>query len=169
MSSLPPLDRASDPPGDPIADPIADQEPRRRRRSAGFTLIEIMAVVLIMGLLMGLVGVNVFRQVDVARATAAGAKIAQIESALEFYRMDNSKYPEDLDALIRKPANAKNYPPGGYLKKSEALRDPWENSFVYANPGTNNPHAVDISSSGPDEVAGNEDDIKNWSEQDRQE
>jgi general secretion pathway protein G len=149
--------------------PPLDDEPRRRRRSVGFTLIEIMAVVLIMGLLMGLVGVNVFRQVDVARATAAGAKIAQIESALEFYRMDNSKYPESLDALIRKPADAKNYPPGGYMKKAEALVDPWENPFVYANPGVNNPHAVDISSSGPDEVAGNADDISNWSKQNGQE
>jgi general secretion pathway protein G len=140
--------------------------PRRRR---GFTLIEIMAVVLIMGLLMGLVGVNVFRQVDVARATATGAKIAQLESALEFYRMDNSKYPETLEALIRKPADAKNYPPGGYLKKSAALRDPWENPFVYVNPGVKNPYAVDITSPGPDEVAGNADDINNWSDQDSQE
>jgi general secretion pathway protein G len=146
----------------------AAEERRRRRRSAGFTLIEIMAVVLIMGLLMGLVGVNVFRQVDVARATAAGAKISQIESALEFYRMDNSKYPESLDALIRKPADAKNYPPGGYMKKADALRDPWDNTFVYVNPGVKNPHAVDISSSGPDEIPGNDDDIANWSDQDRQ-
>ena len=151
------------------AHPPHDEPRSESRRRRGFTLIEIMAVVLIMGLLMGLVGVNVFRQVDVARATAAGAKIAQIESALEFYRMDNSKYPESLDALIRKPADAKNYPPGGYMKKADALRDPWDNEFVYVNPGVKNPHSVDISSPGPDETPGNDDDINNWSERDVQE
>jgi general secretion pathway protein G len=153
----------------PIHPPFpTDDAQRRRRRRAGFTLIEIMAVVLIMGLLMSLVGVNVFRQVDVARATTAGIKIKQVENALELYRMDNHKFPEGLDALIRKPADAKNYPPGGYMKKGEALRDPWDNPFVYVNPGVKNPYTVDISSSGPDAVAGNEDDIGNWNDEDLQ-
>ncbi len=133
-----------------------------RRKRRGFTLIEIMAVVLIMGLLMGLVGVSVFSQVDKARATTAKAKISQIESALEFYRMDNYKYPPTLDGLVSKPADAKNFPKGGYLQKSDALMDPWEQKFIYVNPGAKNPHSVDISSAGPDGVAGNEDDINNW-------
>jgi general secretion pathway protein G len=66
----------------PIHPPLPTDDAQRRRRRAGFTLIEIMAVVLIMGLLMSLVGVNVFRQVDVARATTAGIKIKQVENAL---------------------------------------------------------------------------------------
>lgn len=141
------------------APPERRPDPRRQR---GFTLIEIMAVVLIMGLLMGLVGVSVFSQVDRARATTARAKISQIESALEFYRMDNFKYPPTLDGLVTAPAGAKNYPKGGYLKRKEALIDPWDSKFNYLNPGTKNPFSVDLSSAGPDGVAGNEDDVNNW-------
>jgi general secretion pathway protein G len=136
----------------------------RRSRAAGFTLIEIMAVVLIMGMLMGLVGVSVFSQVDKARRTTAKAKISQVESALEFYRMDNSKYPPTLEALVTAPPDAKNYPRGGYLKKREALFDPWDKPFSYANPGSKNQYGVDISSDGPYGVSGNEDDVNNWSD-----
>lgn len=128
----------------------------------GFTLIEIMAVVLIMGLLMGLVGVTVFSRVESARATTAMVKISQLESALEFYRMDNFKYPPTLDALINKPPGAKNFPKGGYLRRKDALLDPWDAKFIYLNPGAKNQYSVDISSAGPDGVSGNEDDIKNW-------
>jgi len=134
----------------------------KRRSDRGFTLIEIMAVVLIMGMLMGLVGLSVFSQVDRARATTARAKISQLESALEFYRMDNSKYPASLDGLVNKPAEAKHYPKGGYLKKRDALMDPWDVKFIYLNPGSKNPHSVDVSSAGPDGVSGNGDDINNW-------
>jgi general secretion pathway protein G len=135
-----------------------------RRKSAGFTLIEIMAVVVIMGLLMGLVGVGVFAQVEKARRTTAKAQISQIESALEFYRMDNSKYPTTLDGLVKKSADAKTFPRGGYLKKASALKDPWDQPFQYQNPGTKNPYGVDITTAGPDGIAGNEDDVNNWEE-----
>ena len=153
--------------------PLARTEEARRRRRcrAGFTLIEIMAVVLIMGLLMGLVGVNVFRQVDVARATAAGAKIAQIESALEFYRMDNGRYPsssQGLQALVTKPSGTpepRNYPTGGYLKKREVLIDPWGQPFQYQSPGTHNTHSFDLWSYGADVSPGGSEidaDVVNW-------
>ncbi len=132
------------------------------RTQRGFTLIEIMAVVLIMGLLMGLVGVTVFSRVEGARATTARVKISQLESALEFYRMDNFKYPPNLDALMDKPPGAKNYPKGGYLRKRDALMDPWDARFIYLNPGAKNQNSVDISSPGPDGISGNEDDIENW-------
>jgi general secretion pathway protein G len=136
---------------------------RSQRTNSGFTLIEIMAVVIIMGLLMGMVGVGVFAQVDKAKATTAKGKIAQLESALEFYRMDNSKYPPSLDGLMNKTDGARNFPKGGYLRKKEALLDPWEQMFQYTNPGAKNPYSVDLSSAGPDGVLGNEDDINNWS------
>ncbi len=137
----------------------AQPQPRRKR---GFTLIEIMAVVLIMGMLMGLVGVAVFGRVQDAASTTAAVKISQLESALEFYRMDNFKYPPTLDGLMSKPPEAKNFPKGGYLRKADALMDPWDAKFNYVNPGAKNPHSVDISSSGPDGVPGNEDDVNNW-------
>ena len=138
------------------------------RRSAGFTLIEIMAVVLIMGLLMGLVGVSVFSQVDKARVVTTRAKISQLENALEFFRMDNSRYPsseEGLQALLDEPPDARSYPPGGYLQKPEALLDPWNEPFQYRSPGENNERTFDIWSQGADSAAGGSDldsDIGNW-------
>ncbi len=161
-----------------IATPGRHSEPRnveaataprtRERRRAGFTLIEIMAVVLIMGLLMGLVGVSVFSQVDKAKVITTRAKISQLENALEFYRMDNSRYPtsdEGLGALLDAPPDARNYPPGGYLQKSVALKDPWDEPFQYASPGEHNQNTFDIWSFGADSAAGGSDldsDIGNW-------
>jgi general secretion pathway protein G len=146
--------------------------PRRASsRDRGFTLIEIMAVVLIMGLLMAVVGVNIKAQIDKARLATAKAQISQIESALEFYRMDNGRYPtsaQGLDSLVHKPSGTpepRNYPPGGYLKKSDALLDPWGVPFEYASPGTNNPHSFDLWSNGADQAPGGEEgdaDIGNW-------
>ncbi|MBW2229644.1 MAG: type II secretion system major pseudopilin GspG [Deltaproteobacteria bacterium] len=141
------------------------------RRNRGFTLIEIMAVVLIMGLLMAVVGVNIKGQIDKAKLTTAKAQISQLENALEFYRMDNSRYPstsQGLDALVQKPSGTpepRNYPPEGYLRKSAALIDPWGVRFEYASPGTNNPHSFDLWSNGADQEAGGEggdSDIGNW-------
>jgi len=142
-------------------------EPRRH----GFTLIEIMAVVLIMGLLMAVVGVNIKNQIDRARLATARAQISQLESALEFYQLDNGRYPtteQGLDALIREPTAepaARNYPPGGYLRNTEALLDPWDAPFQYANPGVNNVHSFDLWTQGADGQPGGEGgdaDIGNW-------
>jgi general secretion pathway protein G len=142
-------------------------------REDGFTLIEIMAVVLIMGMLMGLVGVAVFSQVDKARQTTARAKISQLESALEFYRLDNSRYPtteQGLQALLEQPSsgpNVRNYPKGGYLQKSDMLKDPWGEEFQYESPGQHNPQSFDLWSQGADQAAGGADtdaDIGNWGE-----
>jgi general secretion pathway protein G len=145
--------------------------PSRNRRRAGFTLIEIMAVVIIMGLLMGLVGVAVIGQLEKAERMTAKAQIAQLESALEFYRMDNSRYPTTelgLEALIREPpSGARNYPTGGYLKKKDALLDPWDEPFQYESPGQHNPNTFDLWSQGADGEPGGDDagaDIGNWSE-----
>ncbi len=135
----------------------------------GFTLIEIMAVVLIMGMLMTLVGVSVFQQVDKARVVTAKAKISQLENALEFYRMDNSRYPtteQGLNALVEEPSGARSYPPGGYLKKRDALLDPWQEPFRYESPGQHNSRTFDLWSLGADSAAGGADldtDIGNWS------
>ena len=137
----------------------------------GFTLIEIMAVVLIMGLLMGVIGVSISNQIDKARSATAKAKITQLESALEFYRMDNGRYPntaQGLNALVNKPTGdpePRNYPPGGYLKKSDALLDPWDEPFHYEYPGAHNAHSFDLWSQGADRSPGGEGadmDVANW-------
>ena len=150
-----------------------EREARRRR---GFTLIEIMAVVLIMGMLMGLVGVAVFNQVDKARVQTTKAKMKNLESALEFYRMDNARYPsseQGLRSLVIKPTTEpepRNYPPGGYLQRGgpAAMADAWDKDFFYESPGQHHPHSFDMWSLGADGAPGGEDadsDIQNWTQE----
>jgi len=141
------------------------------RREAGFSLLEIMAVVVIMGLLMSIIGVSISGQIDKARLATAKAQIAQLESALELYRMDNGRYPttaQGLQALISKPGDApepRHYPRGGYLSKADALLDPWSEPFQYASPGNHNGNGFDIWTQGADLAPGGEEgdsDIGNW-------
>jgi len=142
----------------------------RNTRTPGFTLIEIMAVVLIIGMLSSIVGFAVFRQVDKARVVTAKAQIERLESALELYAMDNGRFPtteQGLDALVQEPTSAPeptNYQPGGYLKGDLPL-DPWGNEFLYESPGSHNPGSFDLWSLGKDGLAGGEQldgDIGNW-------
>jgi general secretion pathway protein G len=140
----------------------------RASENAGFTLIEIMAVVLIIGLLSTIVGVSIFAQVDKGRITAASVQIANLESVLELYRMDNARYPtteQGLDALVNEPDDARSYPPGGYLQKRRIPEDPWGNLYEYEQPGQNNSHSFDLWSYGADGKPGGEGvdaDIGNW-------
>jgi general secretion pathway protein G len=138
------------------------------RNLAGFTLIEIMAVVLIIGLLSTIVGVSIFAQVDKGRITATSVQISNLESVLELYRMDSARYPtteQGLDALVNEPDDARNYPPGGYLQKRRVPEDPWGNPYEYEQPGQNNPESYDLWSFGADGNPGGDGvaaDIGNW-------
>jgi general secretion pathway protein G len=145
----------------------ANSQHSQRVRRSGFTLIEIMAVVVIMGMLMTVLAVGINGRIQVARSSAAQAQISRIEQALDFYQLDNARYPtadQGLESLHQQPTAPpvpKNYTPGGYLKR-EQLLDPWGVPFQYQIPGTHNPHAFDLWSTGPDGQEGN-DDISNWS------
>ena len=140
----------------------------RARDNAGFTLIEIMAVVLIIGLLSTIVGVSIFAQVDKGRITATSVQIANLESVLELYRMDSARYPsteQGLDALVNEPDDARNYPDGGYLRKGRVPVDPWGNPYEYEQPGQINTRSFDIWSFGADGKSGGDGvdaDIGNW-------
>jgi general secretion pathway protein G len=140
--------------------------PQRRRSNAGFTLIEIMAVVMIMGLLMGMLAYGINGQVQSARIQAAKGQIVRIEQALEFYQLDNARFPnmdQGLQALVTRPTappEPRAYNPAGYIK-AEALKDPWGEPYGYRIPGDHNPHAFDVWSLGPDGLEGN-DDVTNW-------
>lgn len=148
-----------------------DLAPRNERpeekRDQGFTLIEIMAVVVIMGMLMATLAVGIAGQIDKANITNAKGQISRIDQALQFYKLDNKRFPntdQGLDALVNRPTAApvpKNYDPAGYIKP-DALMDPWDAPFQYRQPGEHNPYTYDIWSYGPDGVEGGEDDITNW-------
>jgi len=143
----------------------------RGRANAGFTLIEIMAVVLIIGLLSTIVGVSIFAQVDKGKVTSTKVQIANLESVLELFRMDNGRYPtteEGLNALVNEPEGAKNFPPGGYLSKRRVPVDAWNNPYEYEQPGQNNTHSFDLWSYGADGKPGGDGvdaDIGNWDEE----
>ena len=145
----------------------------RKHGDRGFTLIEIMAVVLIIGMLSGIVGFAVFQQVDKARVVTAKTQISRLESSLELYNMDNARFPtseQGLEALISEPTTAPepvNYQPGGYLKGGQLPLDPWGNEFEYESPGSNNEGSFDLWSFGKDGAPGGEGldaDLGNWSE-----
>lgn len=138
-------------------------------RVKGFTLIEIMVVVVIISVLIGLVAPNILGRVDEARVTAAKADIATLEQALEMYKLDNYRYPntdQGLDALIKMPTSEpkpKRWKPEGYLKKSTIPKDPWGGDYHYLSPGSTG--AFDLYSLGADGREGGEGydtDIGNW-------
>jgi len=130
----------------------------RARVQAGFTLIEIMVVVIIIGLLAAVVLPNVLSATDDARLAKAKADIRGLEAALERYKLDNFYYPttaQGLEALVAKPAGdpqPKNYRAGGYIKSLP--QDPWGNPYQYLSPGSKS--EVDIISLGADGQIGGE-------------
>ncbi len=127
------------------------------KKQGGFTLIEVMVVVAILGILATIVMTNVVGKDEQARITAAKTGVAQISNALEMYKLDNHKYPttdEGLEALITKSASAKTFPQGGYLKGG-LPQDPWGNPFQYIAPGSNG-RPYDVYSFGADGAEGGE-------------
>lgn len=138
-----------------------------RRREQGFTLIEIMVVVVILGVLAALVVPQIMSRPDQAKVTAARANINAIAMALDIYKLDNHGYPstqQGLDALVTRPAGsppARNWNPDGYLKRLPV--DPWGNPYQFIVPGSRG--AYDLFSFGADGRAGGEGlnaDIGNW-------
>jgi len=133
----------------------------------GFTLIEIMVVIVILGVLAALVVPNILGRPDEARVTAATADIQAVSNALDLYRLDNYSYPstdQGLQALVSKPGGspaAKNWNPDGYLKKMP--KDGWGNEYQYLSPGAHG--KFDLYSLGADGREGGEDldqDITSW-------
>jgi general secretion pathway protein G len=141
----------------------------RQKERRGFTLIEIMVVILVLGTLAALVAPNVFSHVSSAKEAAAASQIELLGAALDAYRLDNDAYPsgqQGLEALRREPLSdprPRNWR-GPYLRKEVPL-DPWGRAYVYRSPGVANPWGYDLLSFGRDGVEGGEDedaDIKSW-------
>ncbi len=137
------------------------------KKSSGFTLIEIMVVVVIMGIMAALVVPKLMGRADDARITAAKQDISTIMQSLKLYKLDNQRYPtteQGLQALITKPTTgpaANNWKTGGYLDKLP--KDPWGGAYQYLSPGIKG--EVDVFSLGADGQpggAGNDADIGSW-------
>ena|SRR5579871_3688025 len=139
----------------------------RRNSKAGFTLLEILLVVIIIGMLVGVAIVNLGGKVQESKITATKDQIHNYESALDLYELDNGVLPsteQGLQALITQPTSTPvpNNWKGPYLKPPVLRKDQWGRDFIYRNPGTHNTSSYDILSVGPDGQEGNEDDIGNW-------
>jgi len=132
-------------------------------KQQGFTLIEIMVVVVILGILAAAVVPKIMSRPEQARIEKAKHDITSLESALNIYKLDNYQYPstdQGLEALEQKPSGSpqpRNYKKGGYIKKLN--KDPWGQEYLYLSPGTHSD--IDIFSLGPDGQQ-SEDDIGNW-------
>jgi general secretion pathway protein G len=135
----------------------------------GFTLIELMVVIVILSVLAVWVAPKIMGRPDQAKQVKAQVDIQSLETALKLYKLDNGVYPttdQGLEALVTKPdtgKTAKNWRTGGYLEKGQVPKDPWGNEFIYISPGAHSD--FDITSYGADGEPGGEEynqDINNW-------
>lgn len=137
---------------------------RKRNKQPGFTLLELMVVIVILGVLASLVVPNLMGNKERADRQKAISDIVALENALDMYKLDNHHYPtteQGLSALITAPISnplPANYNSAGYIKRLPA--DPWGNDYLLISPGEHG--AYDLISPGPDREAGTADDINNW-------
>lgn len=135
---------------------------KRKGPQRGFTLIEIMVVIVILGILAGLIVPRIMGRPEEARRTKAALTLRSLDSALKLYKLDNGVYPsteQGLEALVRKPQTGnipRNWREGGYLEGNRVPKDPWGNDFVYIYPGEHGD--FDLSSYGRDGQKGGEGD-----------
>ncbi|WP_298440625.1 type II secretion system major pseudopilin GspG [uncultured Ferrimonas sp.] len=134
------------------------------RRQRGFTLLEVMMVLVIIGVLASLVAPNILGNRDRANVQKAVADISGLENALQMYYAHNSVMPtteQGLEALVQRPSispEPRNYQDGGYIQRLPT--DPWGSDYVLLSPGEVS--RFDLCSTGPDQQLGNEDDICNY-------
>ena len=143
---------------------MADRIPKRvQARRHGFTMVELLLVLVILATLAAIVVPKFTGRSEQARITAARTEMSGVETALDAFEVDHSFYPSNdqgLKALVQEPDGVENWKP---LLKKAVERDPWGNAYIYVYPGKQNEHGYDLSSKGPDGREGTDDDITNWS------
>jgi len=130
---------------------------RSMHRSAGFSLIEIIIVITIIGLIVAWAGNRIFGQGEKAKAGVAKSQMQDLMGALDLYKLDTGKFPttqDGLKAMMTAPSGVTNWN-GPYLRKAEQLKDPWNNDWIYRAPGNDN-RAFEIISLGADGKEGGE-------------
>ncbi|RKF13195.1 type II secretion system protein GspG [Alginatibacterium sediminis] len=136
----------------------------KRQATLGFTLLEVMVVVVILGILASVVVPNLMGNKDVANRQKVKSDLVSFENQLDLYRLANDRYPtteQGLEALVEKPTIEplpRRYPEDGYLRRLQ--QDPWGNDYILISPGENG--KIDVFSMGPDGEEGTEDDLGNW-------
>ncbi len=142
---------------------------RDRWSYSGFTLIELMVVIVILGILAGLIIPRIMGRPEEARQMKAQVQIESMETALRLYKLDNGLYPsteQGLQALVEAPTVGelpKAWREGGYLEKGKVPRDPWDNEYIYLSPGVHGDY--DLVSYGADGQPGGEGkdkDVNSW-------
>jgi general secretion pathway protein G len=134
------------------------------KKSQGFSLLELMVVIVIIGILASMIVPNIMGSQERANVQKAVSDITALEGSLSLYKMDNYDYPsteQGLEALVEQTdiePEPRRFPEGGYIKRLP--QDPWGNDYVLLNPGEQG--RMDVFSAGPDREAGTEDDIGNW-------
>jgi general secretion pathway protein G len=141
---------------------------RVTRRRSGFTLLEVLLVVVILGMLAALVVPNLMGTGEKAKIDLAKQLVASggaLGTQIKLYHLNMGKYPEKLEDLCNVPqdeAEKAKYGPKPYIEDPTSLKDPWQNPLQYKNPGDVNKDAYDLYSWGPDGKEGGGDDIGNW-------
>ena len=133
-----------------------DKKLNVRMKISGFTLLELLVVLVILGVLAAAIAPRFLGRDEAARVTVAKSNLRNLANILETYRLDNQQYPtteQGLEALVSKPEGAKNWNSAGYLQKIPS--DPWGNDYVYLSPGVSGPY--DLISLGADGVEGGSD------------
>ncbi|QIF05350.1 type II secretion system major pseudopilin GspG [Roseimicrobium sp. ORNL1] len=133
--------------------------------TAGFTLMEMMLVLLIISLIIGGAALMFQNITASAEKNTTKAKVRSLEASLVSYRLDNGGYPtqaQGLDALVSQPTVAPQPRQWKQLVKSDGIVDPWQRKMGYRNPGKHNPSGVDVYSFGEDGLDGTQDDLGNW-------